>query len=74
MLVDKPGNLNLQNLPMVSQEFHNAKARGELDTFTISGAKSVTHLIFADDLLIFTRANRKSLPKVKKILDKFTAF
>lgn len=45
-----------------------------MGTFIISGTKSITHLIFTDDLLVFTKASRKSLLTVKKILEKFEAF
>lgn len=32
------------------------------------------HIIFVEDLLVFTKANRKSLLAVKKILKRFEAF
>lgn len=46
----------------------------QLDTFIMEDTKSVTHHIFMDNLLIFTKANQKSLAIVKTIFDKFTLF
>lgn len=33
----------------------------------------LTHLCFADDLLLFTKGNSKSIQQVQKILDRFAA-
>lgn len=41
----------------LSQQFHRARVEGKVDSFIQGGVKSPTHLMFADDLLYFTREN-----------------
>lgn len=44
------------------------------DTYLVNGATSISHLMYADDILIFSKANPKSLSSIKKILKEFTQF
>lgn len=43
-------------------------------TDIIGGAKSTTHLLFANDLLCFSKDNVKSLKAIKHVLTKFSIF
>lgn len=43
------------------------KGKGQ-DTYQANGATSITHLIYVNDVLIFTKANPKSLSALKAIL------
>lgn len=43
-----------------------------VDTYIMGGAKSPSHLIFADDLLLFFKANIESIRTLKKILSNFS--
>lgn len=45
-----------------------------IDTYQVNGSTSITHLLYADDVLIFSKANQKSLRAIKSILAKFTIF
>lgn len=53
---------------VLSQGFNRATKEREIDTYTMSEAKSTTHLLFANDLHIFTKANYKSLSTAKSVL------
>lgn len=46
----------------------------DLDTYMINGEKSGSHLVYADNILIFSRENVKSLRDIKEVLRKFTSF
>lgn len=46
----------------------------KVDTYIVNGATSISHLIYADNMLIFTKANPKSLGKIKEILRIFSNF
>lgn len=46
----------------------------KLNTFIMEGTKSVSHLLFVDDLIIFTKANVKLIKEAKKILQRFYDF
>lgn len=63
--------LVLENL---SQELHAAEESGSIDTYIISGAKSPTHLMFVDDILLFTRENLKSMSTIAREINKFSSF
>lgn len=47
---------------------------GEIDTYMINGAKSVSYLVYANDVLIFSKANTKSLKAIKETLSIFSSF
>lgn len=54
---------------VLSQGFNRATKEREIDTYTMSEAKSTSHLVFAYDLhIIFTKANYKSLSTLKSVL------
>lgn len=55
-------NLLTENL---FQFFHLVERKGQLDTYKIVRTKLVTHLLFVDDVLYFTKANRKSMEAIK---------
>lgn len=59
-------------LKMLSKKYHHAKKMGDLDVFLMGGLKSLSHLIFVDDLLVITRANHKSLTKISRIRHSFS--
>lgn len=42
-----------------------------IDTYQVNGATSITHLKYDNDVLIFSKANQKSLEAIKKILVHF---
>lgn len=46
----------------------------KLDTYVVNGSVSISHLIYVDDVLIFSKANPKSLGTIKRILESFTKF
>lgn len=58
-------------LEMLSQEFRREEEEGNIDNFVVGGVKLVAHLLFADDLLIFSKGNFKSINTVKRILQRF---
>lgn len=45
-----------------------------IDAYQINGAKFISHLIYADGILIFFKANLKSLRSIKEILGVFSKF
>lgn len=47
---------------------------GKINTYQINGGKSISHLIYADDILIFSKVNPKALQSIKRILDIFSNF
>lgn len=47
---------------------------GRIDAYQVNGTRSISHLIYADDILIFSKANQKSLNSIKEILDVFSKF
>lgn len=44
----------------------------KMDTYVVNGVVSISHLIYADDVLIFSKENPKSLGTIKKILESFS--
>lgn len=40
-----------------------------IHTYRVNGASSISHLIYADSVLIFFKANTKSLNAIKKVLE-----
>lgn len=53
---------------------HVAEHDKELDTYKLGGTTLITHLVFIDDLLIFTKANKKSLETKKHTLVEYVTF
>lgn len=45
-----------------------------LDTYKVKEDTSVSHLMYADDILLFSEADPKSLLSIKEILAQFSAF
>lgn len=46
----------------------------KIDTYQMNGATSITHLVYVDDVLIFTKVNYKSLNSNKITLETFVKF
>lgn len=45
-----------------------------MEMFIMGGTRAISHMIFIDDLLIFTKANGRSLHTIKHILEKYATF
>lgn len=45
-----------------------------MDTYVVNGVVSISHLIYVDDVLIFSKANTKSLRTIKRILESLSKF
>lgn len=45
-----------------------------MDPCIVNGARFISHLIYADDILNFSKANPKSLSNIKHILESFSSF
>lgn len=58
----------------LSQRFLAWVTNRQLDSYIIEGAQSISHLIFVDDVLIFTKANKKSLETLRSILKSFSSY
>lgn len=54
--------------------FHTTTTKRELDTFVMDGVEYVSHLLSADDILCFSRANHKSFLTIKKTIHDFLEF
>lgn len=48
--------------------------RGKLENYKIASVDSVSHLLFVDDMLYFTKANVKSLLAIKEVILDFSSF
>lgn len=64
-------NMLMANL---SQGFHLAERRGQLDIYKIVGTTSITHLLFIVDVLCFAKANQKSMMAIKHVINDFQPF
>lgn len=58
----------------LSQNFLLTEARKGIDMFISGGTTLVSHLMFADDVLCFSRANKKSMVTIMAVLDEFSLF
>lgn len=45
-----------------------------IDTQQVNGTTSISHLMYADDVLLFAKANKKSLASIKSILAEDTQY
>lgn len=45
-----------------------------MDTYQVNGTTSISHVMYVDDVLIFSETNKKSLPSIKSILADFSQF
>lgn len=61
-------------LEKLSQSLHPSEKNGDLDTYVMGGARLVKHLLFANDILCFSKANHKSITSILKIIMDFTNF
>lgn len=64
-------NLLMENL---SQGFHLAERMGKLESYKMVGVNPISHFLFADDGLCFTKANAKSPHAIKEIIHDFSTF
>lgn len=44
------------------------------DTYQVNGSTSISYLMYANDVLLFTKTNRKSLMEINRILEEFNVF
>lgn len=58
-------------MQVLSSLLKKAKSQREIDPLSC-GSLSVSHIIFADDLMIFLRADKKNARRLKLLLDEFT--
>ena len=59
-------------MQVLSALFKKAEENGEIDPIAC-GAVTVSHIIFADDVIIFLQADKKNARKLKSILDHFSS-
>lgn len=52
----------------------NLVMEGRIDNYQVNGARSISHLIYVDDVLIFSKASHKSLKGIKEALRYFSTF
>lgn len=50
----------------------NKVLQKQYDTYQVNGSTSITHLIYADDVLLLTKANTKSLRCIDEIFEVFS--
>ncbi|PKI31207.1 hypothetical protein CRG98_048402, partial [Punica granatum] len=63
------------SMEILSRLLYRAETNGEIKGIQISrGGPQITHLMFADDLLILTKATEANIRTTKSILDKFCAW
>ena len=61
-------------MDVLSRLIQNGVKNKKIDTYQVNGATSISHLMYADDILIFSKANPKSLNAIKTVLEKFSLF
>ena len=59
-------------MQVLSSMFKKAECNNELDPFSC-GEISVSHIIFADDLMVFLRADKRNARRLKLLLDEFSS-
>ncbi|PKI65221.1 hypothetical protein CRG98_014370 [Punica granatum] len=63
------------SMEMLSRLLYRAEVNGDIKGIQISrGGPQISHLMFADDLLILLRATKANIRNVKSILDKFCSW
>lgn len=59
-------------MQVLTSMFKKAKCNNELDPFSC-GEISVSHIVFADDLMVFLRADKRNARRLKLLLDEFSS-
>ena len=60
-------------MQVLSSMFKKAECNNEIDPFSC-GEISISHIIFADNLMIFLRADKRNAQRLKLLLDEFSSF
>ncbi|PKI11235.1 hypothetical protein CRG98_049559, partial [Punica granatum] len=59
-------------MEILSRLLYRAEANGDIEGIKISrGGPQITHLLFADDLLLLTQSTTANITAIKSIMDKF---
>lgn len=61
-------------MDILSRLIERVVGKKKLDTYQVNGATSIAHLMYANDILIFSNANSKSLFSFKSILEEFSLY
>ena len=59
-------------MQVLSSMFKKVECNNEIDPFSC-GEISVSHIIFADDLMVFLRADKRNARRLKLLLDEFSS-
>lgn len=61
-------------MDVLSRIINEEVVKRRIASYIVNGAQSISHLIYPDDVIIFSKANAKSLAAIKASLEKFSAF
>lgn len=61
-------------IDVLSRFIKQEAKKKRFDSYIVNGSTSISHLMYANDILLFTKADPKSLNVVKAILETFSAF